>query len=111
MPASAAQRYTKAVAEVLDLEVDCTDYLDGDTITGTPTATVSPTGPTLGTPTVNTGGTQSILGRTVAVNKAVTVRISGGTAGVEYEVRILFVTTTGGQTRQARNILVEVVAT
>lgn len=70
-------------SDVEDFAVDWTDILDGETISGTPTYTPNPTGPTVGTVTVNGATTQA--------------RLSGFTPNTDYEVTVR-IATSGGRT-------------
>lgn len=75
----------------------------------TPVVSISPTGPTLGTPVVNTAtfGVVDDNGETletVAIGEGVQVRISGGTAAQDYEVTISCATS-DGNTVAANGIL------
>ena len=56
-----------------------------ETLTGTPTVTVSPTGPTLGSKIVNVAAID-VNGDTVAIGEAVQFTVTGGTAGVRYTI-------------------------
>ncbi|MGE3666640.1 MAG: hypothetical protein AB7G51_08455 [Steroidobacteraceae bacterium] len=92
----ATEIYTKKAAEILVAGCDFSSRLvDGDGLTGTPTAAVQPAGLTLGTPAKNAAPV-TILLATVATNKAVLVSVSGGTPGVTYTVT-LEVDTVSGQ--------------
>ena len=57
-----------------------------ETLSGTPTVTGSPSGLTIGSPTIVTADTV-VLGQTILANRAVQVRISGGTDAVDYTVQ------------------------
>jgi hypothetical protein len=72
----------KDPADVLDYTVDWSDWLDTDTITGTPTWTVT------------TGVTKASQSNTTTTT---TAWLSGGTAGSDYTVACKIVTT-GGRT-------------
>ena len=56
-------------------------------LTGTPTASVSPSGPSVSNLAVTTE-TTTINGKDVATGKAVTFRVVGGSAGTEYVVTL-----------------------
>lgn len=90
------RRLVKAPAEVRNFYVDFQAYeelqIEGQTLTGTPTVTVSPTGPTIGTPTIS--GT------------SVVAQISGGTAGISYAVR--YTVSTSGSKTLSRVLLLDV---
>lgn len=99
--------YSKAASETLNIAVDCTIGLDdGETISGAPTVTVS--GLTISSVAVNAAAVE-IDGKTVAIGKAVTMTIAGGTAGTTYEVKF-FAATSAGQSRQIRNVFISVQA-
>ena len=55
----------------------------GETLTGTPTVTGSPSGLTIASPTIVSSDTTA-PGKSVLANRAVQVRISGGTDGTSY---------------------------
>lgn len=57
-----------------------------ETLTGTPTVTGSPSGLTIGSPTI-VSADATVLGRSVLANRAVQVRISSGTDGTDYTVQ------------------------
>jgi len=57
-----------------------------ETLSGTPTVTGSPSGLTIGSATIVSADTTA-LGRAVLANRAVQVRISGGTDDVDYTVQ------------------------
>ena len=78
----AEEVHAKTVYEVKYYNFDFVDELEtGETITGSPAVSISPTGPTLGTPSIN--GTE------------VQVKITGGTAGVSYLVTMKIATSAG----------------
>lgn len=102
----ATEIYTKKVAEVLIAGCDFRSRLvDGDLLSGTPTAAVSPSGLTLGSPSRNAAPV-TILLATVAANQAVLVPVSGGAAGQSYKITIE-VDTVSGQ-HFAEELLVKV---
>ena len=71
----------------------------GETLTGTPTVTGSPSGLTIGTPTVKaTSWVDYLTGETIAANEGAQCRISGGTAGSDYTLTAT-ATTSDGNTR------------
>ena len=91
---SAIAALTKHPSESVFYAVDFTNILaSGETLSGTPTVTVSPTGPTIGAPTVNTGVLTDDEGNTVAIGKAVQVRVSAGTDGIDYTLTVSCATT------------------
>ena len=84
----AEQIQSKTANEVRNLAANFTDKLDaGETLTGTPTVSVSPSGVTVASEAVSTG-TLTILGESVATAKAVTCSVSGGSAGTRYTLTI-----------------------
>lgn len=109
MPLVCTEEYAKAVSEVVNIAVDCTEGLDsGESLTGTITATAS--GITVDNVTV-TSTTKVINGRTVAAGKAITARVSGGTAATRYEIKFSGATDSSpAQTRQIRNVIISVQA-
>ena len=85
---------TKHPSESIAYAIDFTSLLStGETLTGTPTVSGSPTGLTIGTPAVNTATIIDDEGNTVAIGKAVQVRISGGTDSIDYSLTISCSTT------------------
>ena len=85
-----AEKFTKLVGESRLYDLDFTDQKEiaaGETLTGTPTVTATPSGLTVGVP---------VLG---GANKKVQVQISGGTANTAYLV-LCTVGTNGGNTLQ-----------
>lgn len=88
MSIEAPQEYDKAVSEVRNVAYDFTPLLDeGESLTGTPTVTITPSGPTVSNAAVNVAAL-TILGETVAIGKAVQFRVSGGSSGVTYTFTI-----------------------
>lgn len=78
-------KFIKQPADVVDYDIDYSDWLSsGDTVASA-TSTVSPTGLTLGTIVVSSTSVKHWL--------------SGGTSGVTYKVTVTAVTT-GGRTVQ-----------
>jgi len=74
---------------------DGTAWLDGDTFTGTPTATEQTTSDlTITAVQVNTS-ILTIDGESVAVGAAIQLKIDGGTSGVKYDVLLECDTTDG----------------
>ena len=59
----------------------------GEALTGTPTVTISPTGPTIDNKAVSSESL-TINGETVTTGRAVQFRISGVTAGTKYTITI-----------------------
>lgn len=96
---TAAQRYIKHAGETVNLAVDLRGLLDtGETCTGTPTIVeVTTSALTISAKVVNTAAL-TINGQTVAIGEAVTCRVAGGTAGVQYVIRVT-VTTSASQVR------------
>ncbi len=98
MTITLAQYYSISPSDVELIAVDFTDTLSSTETLTSPSATqIGTTVLTLGTPTVNTGTTE-VLGRTVAVGKAVSFRVQGQTLSNAYRVRVA-VTTSSSPTR------------
>lgn len=73
---------------------------DGETLSGIEVSASSPSGITIGTPSVKaTSWTDKYTGETIAANKGGQSRISGGTDGVDYTFTAT-VTTSDGNTRE-----------
>lgn len=108
MPWEVAEpEYSKTVLEEINIAIDCTIGLDdGETITGTPTVSVS--GLTVDTIAVNAAAIE-VDGKTVAIGKAITANVTGGTAGTTYEPKFT-AATSGGQSRVIRNVKIAVQA-
>lgn len=67
---------------------------ESEVFTGyTPVASISPTGPTVGTPVVNTAAFVDGNGSTVAAGKGLQVRVSGLTAITDYVLTVTCETT------------------
>lgn len=107
MPLVCTEEYSKAVSEVVNLAIDCSEGLDsGESLTGTVTVTAS--GITVDNETV-TSVSKVINGKTVDAGKAITCRVSGGTAGTRYEIKFSCATDSSpAQTRQIRNVILSV---
>ena len=82
----------KKAAEGLQIKSDFTLYglsVDtNETLTGTPTVTVTPTGMTAGAPTINTAPFTNAKRGTCEIGKGVLFLLSGGTAGSDYSVSV-----------------------
>lgn len=111
MPASVTQRYLKALSEEWTVPIDCRGYLgseetidtiDDVSVSGTDSALVAEN------ETINDDDVEC-LGRTVPAGKAILLDLSGGTADVTYEIRVLF-TTSDGQVKQIRNLFIVAIA-
>lgn len=91
MPTLAMQRPTKAAGAVRNAIIDYTDELDtgdtGELLVDPTVAEVTTEDLTIESVAVNTG-TKNCLGETVAVGKAVQFRVSGGTKGRVYTLRV-----------------------
>lgn len=86
MTSTAPQRQTMSASETRLVSIDFTNKLDsGESLTGTVTTTVSPTGPTISNAAVSSGAL-TINGATVAAGKAVQFKITGVTAATTYTV-------------------------
>ncbi len=99
----APQVYTKHPSEVRNCAVSLANVLDsGETLTGTPTVSATPSGLTFSNAQVSVG-TLTINGVSVAAGKAVQFRVSGGTSGVRYNVEV----TCGTTSSPAQTLVVE----
>ena len=86
---TAPQIQSKTASEVRTVAVSFVGKLDiGELLTGSPTvAEVTTTDLTIAAEAVSASAL-TILGETVAIGKAVTFRVSGGTAGTDYTIRV-----------------------
>jgi len=83
---NAKQVYEMGSGETRLVSVDYRGKLDtGELLTGTPTVTISPSGPTISNEAVNTAAL-TIAGETVAIGQAVQFKITGVTAGTTYTI-------------------------
>jgi len=106
MPGFANEEYVKAVGEVFVVDVACDRVLrDGETITGTPTCSVS--GLTVGGISVNSVAID-VLGISRGEGTVITTNISGGTSGRRYDLRFVYQTTLS-QTLHTRDCIIQVV--
>ena len=80
--------------------------VDSDTLTGTPTAAEQTTTDLTITSVQTNSGTVTILGKTVAIDNAVTFLCAGGDAGTTYTIRVT-VSTVGSSIFQ-RDIILSV---
>lgn len=84
----APQIGTKKASEVRNAAVDFSGKLDsGESLTGTPTVTATPSGLTFANVAVSTG-TLTINGSSVAAGKAVQFKVTGGTSYLMYDVSV-----------------------
>ena len=87
----------KHPSAVRNIAVSFAEELDeGEVITGTPTVSVSPSGPTLSAAAATTT-VRKINGVTVEAGRAVTFTASGGSDGVDYVITVT-AATSGSQT-------------
>lgn len=78
----------KTPTEVRNVSVSFKGKLDsGETLSGSPSVSVSPSGPTLGTPAKNSG-TITVDDESCAANEAVQFTVSGGTASTTYTLTV-----------------------
>lgn len=85
----------KDPADVINVDVKFDAFLDvTETITGTPTWTTSPAGPTFGTPTVRDAG------------RTTRCKITGGTHSTTYTITVTVVTTEGQTIRRSFSLQV-----
>lgn len=92
MPAICKQEYNKSVTEVVCITIDATKRLKAaELLTGTPT--ISAMGDMAIDNIAVTTAEEIVDGRTVAIGKAITARISGGTTLGRYEIKAFCATT------------------
>jgi hypothetical protein len=89
---------------VLDYPVIWSDWLDGDTLSSKSIS--ADTGITVDSSEIN-GGTVTVGNQSYAANTVVTVWLSGGTAGEEYDVTVSVVTTEGREDDRTFRVIVE----
>ena len=83
---TARERLKITANETRNVAINCIGELDAsETLTGTPTITVSPTGPTLSNKAVNTS-TLTIAGVSCTAGQALQCKITGCTAGYTYTI-------------------------
>lgn len=86
--------------ETVRYVIDFTKLLkSAETLTGTPTVTLSGSGLTAGSPTVNGSAEEDDQGISIAIGKAVVVSVSGGTADLNYTMTVTCSTTVASQIR------------
>lgn len=86
--AKAPQRRIKHPDAVKNAAVSFASELEGaEVLTGTPTVTATPSGLTISNARVNTAAI-TIDGASVAIGNAVQFRVSGGTSGITYEIKV-----------------------
>lgn len=110
MPLVCTEEYNKAVSETINFAVDCTKGLDdGETLSGTPTSS-GQSEMTVSNLAVTT--TEKIIkGKTVAIGKAITGKVTGGTAVGRYEIKLSCATSSSpAQTRQIRGVIINLQA-
>lgn len=85
----AIERHVKTASEVRNVAVSFVDELDsGELLTGTPTvAEVTTSDLSLTNKAVNTAAL-TISGKAVAIGQAVQFKVSGGTAGTTYTIKV-----------------------
>lgn len=110
MPLVCTEEYNKAVSETINFAVDCTEGLDSaELLTGTPTSS-GQSEMTVSNLAVTTAEL-IIKGKTVAIGKAITGKVTGGTAAGRYEIKLLCTTTsTPAATRQIRGVVINLQA-
>lgn len=93
----ASHNHEKPVSATRVLGVDFGGHLNnGVTLTGTPTVTVTPAGPTVSGEAV-LAASRVINNRTVPIGEGVVFTVAGGTAGTQYRLKIT-VTASNGET-------------
>lgn len=99
---------TKRAGETRNAAVSFAGLLDSDELlSGTPTTSVSPSGPTITGHAVSTTEL-TISGEATPIGQAVEMAIAGGTAGVVYAVTVTVPSTTKGQASLERTVYLEV---
>jgi len=87
MTISCDEVHRKSAGDTLNVAVDASDMLSGsEVLTGTPTVTC--TGLTLASKTVNSAALTDNDGNTIAIGHAVQFSVAGGTAGTRYEIDV-----------------------
>lgn len=83
---TAPQRHKITAGETRNIAIDCRGKLDsGETMTGTPIITISPSGPTLSNKAVN-GSTITVNGASCTAGQALQCKVTGCTANTEYTI-------------------------
>lgn len=110
MPLVCKEEYNKAVSETINFAVDCTEGLDdGETLSGTPTSS-GQSEMTVSNLAV-TSAEKIINGKTVAIGKAITGKVTGGTTAGRYEIKLYCATSSSpAQTRQIRGVIINLQA-
>jgi hypothetical protein len=109
MTITAAQIHCKTATEASNVSVDFQGYLDaGELITGTPTVTASPAGPSISAIAVSTTAL-TIGNASVPIGKAVTFHVTGGTAGTRYTLTAAIDTSSAPSQHRELNLILDVV--
>ena len=99
--------YTISAGDIELVAIDYTDHLDAtETLMGTPTVALVGTGTLVIASVALNSTVKTILDRAVAVNCAVTFKISGQTAGVTYTIRVTVSTTSSPARTIVRDVCV-----
>mgnify|MGYP001563283953 FL=1 len=100
--------YTISVGDVEMVAIDYTDHLDsGETLTGTPTATLIDTGSLVISNVGLNAAAKTILGRTVAISCAVQFRVLSQASGATYTVRVSATTTSSPARTVVRDVRIK----
>lgn len=106
----AARPLVKLAGETSKVAIDFSEILaTGETLTGSPTVTVAPNGPTITGVAVLTDVWTAIGGGSnIGIGKGVKMTVAGGAAGQRYELTVLCATSDTGRTAGGRvKLLVE----
>ena len=96
--ATAKTPIIKLSGETVPVGIDFSDLLaSGETLTGTPTASISPPGPTASSVAVTASAFTSVAGNTIATGKGISLLLAGGQPGNRHTLTITCGTTTTGR--------------
>lgn len=108
----APQIRTKHPSAAKNAIVSFADELEsGETLTGSPTITSSPSGLTIANEKVSTGELTLEDGTTVVTGEAVQFKVSGGTSGVTYQIEVSCATTSSPAQTLVRECILTVINT
>ena len=110
MSVVASQIHCKTASEVRNVFTSFLDRLEkGEKLTGTPTVTVSPTGPTIANIAIPTAD-RIINGKLVPGSASVSFTVSAGTAGTQYTFTLTATTNAANAQTLIGKIRLEVIA-
>lgn len=108
MALTLTQRPTISAGDVDLVSIDYTDYLDSsELLTGTPTVAEQTTANLTFANIAVTTTAVVILGKTVAIGKALRFKVSGQVAGVTYTVRVTAATDSTPARTVVRDIIIQ----